>query len=68
MTIFSPDETIRALADILTKHIQFKCQNYHTGEYFLSGVKWVVPLSLGSKDTGAIFFHFELPNAYRSKN
>jgi hypothetical protein len=67
MTIFSPDETLRVLADILTKHIQFKCQNYHLGEYFRSSVKWVVPSSLGSKDIGAVVFHFELPKTYRSK-
>jgi hypothetical protein len=67
MTIFSPEETLRALAGILTKHIQFKCQNYHLGEYFRSSVKWVVPLSVGSKDTGTVVFHFELPTAYRSK-
>jgi hypothetical protein len=67
MNIFSPDETLRALADILSKHIPFKYQNYHLGEYFRSSVKWVVPLSLGSKDTGAAVFHFELPTSYQSK-
>jgi hypothetical protein len=61
MAIFLPDETLRALADILTKHIQFKCHNYHLGEYFRLSVEWIVPLPLGSKDTGAVVFHFELP-------
>jgi len=68
MAIFLPDETLRVLADILTKHIQFKSQNYHLGENFRSSVEWVVPLSLGSKDTGTVVFHFELPATYRSKN
>jgi len=42
MIIFLPDETLRVLADILTKHIQFKSQNYHLGENFRSSVEWVV--------------------------
>jgi hypothetical protein len=67
MTIFSPDETLRALTHILTKHVQFKCQNYHLGEYLRPSIKWVVPLSLASKDTGVVVFYFELPTSYRSK-
>jgi hypothetical protein len=67
MTIFALDETLRTLYHILTKHIQFKFQNYHLGEYLRSSIKWVVLLSLGSKDIGAVVFHFELPSLYRSK-
>jgi len=68
MTIFLPDETLPVLTDILTKHIQFKCQNYHLGENFRSSVEWALSLSSGSKDTGAVVFHFELPTTYQSKN
>jgi hypothetical protein len=68
MAVFLPDEALRALADILTKHTQFKCQNYHLGENFRSSFEWVLSLSLGSKDTGAVVLHFEMPTTYRSKN
>jgi hypothetical protein len=67
MTIFLPEETLRVLAEIITKHIQFKCQNYHLGECFRPIVKWVVSLPPRSKDTGAVVTHFELPTTYRSK-
>jgi hypothetical protein len=67
MTIFLPEETLRALAEIITKHIQFNCQNHHLGEYFRSIVKWVVSLPSGSEDNAAVVVHFELPLTYRSK-
>jgi hypothetical protein len=67
MTIFLPEETLSVLAEIITKHIQFKCQNHHLGEYFRSIVKWVVSLPSGSEDKAAVVVHFELPLKYRSK-
>jgi hypothetical protein len=38
LAIFLSEETLRVLAEILTKYIQFKCQNYHLGEYIRSSV------------------------------